>query len=68
MMSVFTFLIEFTIMTMMLIDQNIDYIYTFYNSSNGVWVTKTVSVIQPAFPLVPLILFLLGLSALVRHL
>jgi hypothetical protein len=66
--NVFTFLIEFILVTVMLIDQNIDYIYTFYNQTNGVWVTKTVSVIQPAFPLVPLILFLLGLSALVRHL
>jgi len=68
MMSVFTFLIEFVIMSMMLIDPNIDYIYTFYNQTNGVWIVHTVSNLQPVFPLIPLILFLLGLSALVRHL
>jgi hypothetical protein len=67
-MSVFTFMIEFVIMTMMLVDNTIDYIYTYYNQTSNTWVVHTVSNLQPVFPLIPLILFLLGLSALVRHL
>jgi hypothetical protein len=66
--SVFTFLIEFIIMAMMLVDNTIDYIYTYYNQTNGVWVMHTVSNLQPVFPLIPLILFLLGLAALIRNL
>jgi hypothetical protein len=66
--SVFTFLIEFIVMTMMLVDNTIDYIYTYYNTVTNSWTTTTVSNLQPVFPLIPLILFLLGLAALIRNL